>query len=129
LPPTPVYTTLPDPPSAANRSCYQFGSFGVLFLCDDRSKVPARVTLKNVNDELARLGFDARLAKGSGYFYFWTGEAAEWLDRIVQVERIGQLNLEQWIEEFRRLQKHNSEILRMSAGKTPRPAKKSPGNG
>ena len=45
----------------------------------------ARVTLKAVNQELARLGHDVLLAKGSGYFYFWTGEAADWLDRTVNV--------------------------------------------
>jgi hypothetical protein len=32
-----------------------------------------RVTLKAINDELARLGNTARLAKASGYFYFQFG--------------------------------------------------------
>jgi len=82
--------------------------------------MPARVTLKTVNDELARLGFDARLAKGSGYFYFWTGEAADWLDRTVKVETLSALTLEEWIAEFRRLQKLNRDILR---AKTTKPAK------
>jgi hypothetical protein len=33
--------------------------------------------LKAVNDELARLGYTARLAKGSGYFYFQFGESVD----------------------------------------------------
>jgi hypothetical protein len=36
----------------------------------------ARITVKAVNDELARLGHNARLEKASGYFYFWMGEAS-----------------------------------------------------
>ena len=33
--------------------------------------IMARVTLKAVNDELARCGHHARLEKASGYFYFF----------------------------------------------------------
>jgi hypothetical protein len=40
----------------------------------------ARVTIKAVNDELARLGYESRLEKASCYFCFWTGEASGWLD-------------------------------------------------
>ena len=72
----------------------------------------ARVTLKAVNDELARRGHNAQLAKGDGYFYFWTGEAVDWLDRTVKVSTLSALTLEQWIEEFRRLKKLNQEIMR-----------------
>jgi hypothetical protein len=36
-----------------------------------------RVTLKTVNDRLAELGYDARLEKGDGYFYFSGGEAMD----------------------------------------------------
>ena len=72
----------------------------------------ARVTLKSVNGELARRGIQTVLAKGSGYFYFPTGEAADWLDKTVAVPTIGSLTLEQWIEEFQRLKKVNQEILR-----------------
>lgn len=53
----------------------------------------ARVTLKAVNDELARLGYRARLAKGGGYFYFQFGEAVDWLDRTVIVPTIGNPSL------------------------------------
>ncbi len=73
--------------------------------------MPGRVTLKAVNDELARRGHTARLAKASGYFYFQFGEAAEWLDRTVQAETIGSRTLEEWIGEFDRLNKLNGELL------------------
>jgi hypothetical protein len=42
-----------------------------------------RLTLKTINDELRRLGHDVRLEKDYGYFYFWSGEANNWLDRTV----------------------------------------------
>lgn len=68
-------------------------------------------------DELARLGHRARLEKGSGYFYFWTGEAAYWIDRTVQVPKISALTLDQWVAEFKRLKKVNVEIMRAGATK------------
>ena len=79
--------------------------------------VAARVTLKAVNDELARLGLKGRLEKGSGYFYFLGGDAAEWLDRTVQVATIGSLALPEWIAEFRRLKKLNEEIMTRAKAK------------
>lgn len=60
----------------------------------------ARVTLKAVNDELARPGYRARLAKGGGYFYFQFGEALDWLDRTVTVPMISNYSLKEWIAEF-----------------------------
>jgi hypothetical protein len=72
----------------------------------------ARVTLKLVNDELARQGFAARLAKASGYFYFQGGEAVDWLDSTVKVETISSHTVEEWVAEFRRLQQLNREIMR-----------------
>ena len=72
----------------------------------------ARVSLKAINDELARLGSTTRLAKASGYFYFQFGEAADWLDRTVQVPKVSDLTLEQWIGEYKRLKKVNAEIMR-----------------
>ena len=70
--------------------------------------------LKVINDELARLGFRAELAKGSGYFYFRSGETDEWIDRTVAVRTINTLTLKQWIEEFRRLKTLNQQILRVA---------------
>jgi len=71
-----------------------------------------RLHLSVINDELARLGHTVLLAKGDGYFYFWSGEAADWLDRTVRVRTINSLTLKQWIEEFRRLKELNERILR-----------------
>jgi hypothetical protein len=71
----------------------------------------ARVTLKTVNQELARRGHTALLAKGSGYFYFRSGEAAGWLDRTVNVPTLSSLTLDQWLAEFDRLKKLNHQIL------------------
>jgi len=68
--------------------------------------------LKIVNDELAKFGHTAILAKGPGYFYFHSGEAADWLDTTVKVRKIGSLTLKQWIGEFRRLKQLNERILR-----------------
>ncbi len=47
----------------------------------------ARITLKTVNNELARRGHEVLLTTGPGYFYFQTGQAADWLDRTVPVRR------------------------------------------
>jgi hypothetical protein len=71
-----------------------------------------RVTLKVINDELPRRGATARLAKAAGYFYFQSGEAAEWLDRGVPVPTVGALTLQQWVDEYDRLKKLNQEIIR-----------------
>ena len=76
-----------------------------------------RLTLKNIDDELRRLGHDVHVEKGDGYFYFWKGEANDWLDRTVNVAKVGSLTLEQWIDEFNRLKKVNDEML---AGKLPK---------
>jgi hypothetical protein len=70
-----------------------------------------QLMLKTVNDELAKRGHKARLEKGSGYFYFQDGEAADWLDRSVPVRTLNSLTLKQWIEEFRRLKALNEQIL------------------
>ena len=47
----------------------------------------ARVTLKAINDELLRRGHDIRLEKTSDYFYFFGGEATDWIDRTVPGRR------------------------------------------
>ena len=71
-----------------------------------------RVTLKAINDELARRGATERLARASGYFYFEFGEAAAWLDRTVRVRTVNALTLEQWFSEYQRLRTLNQEIMR-----------------
>ena len=78
----------------------------------------ARTTIKAVNVELARRGHQALLAKGSGYFYFHTGEAADWLDRTVNVGTLNELTPEEWVGEFERLSKLNQEIMGRAASST-----------
>src|ERR1700692_3862806 len=68
------------------------------------------LTLKAIDDELRRLGHDVHLEKGDGYFYFWKGEANDWLDRTVNVPKLSCLTLEQWVDEFKRLKKLKREI-------------------
>jgi len=84
-----------------------------------------RLTLKTVNAELVRRGHTAVLAKGDGYFYFDSGEAADWLDRTVQAPTLSSLSLEQWLAEFDRLKRLNAEIMNTAkAGGKRRPAKR-----
>jgi len=73
--------------------------------------MPPHLTLKTVNDELARLGHAERLAKASNYFVFESGEADNWLDRTIGVRTISSLTLKQWIEEFKRLKAVNEQIM------------------
>jgi hypothetical protein len=84
-----------------------------------------RVTLKTVTDELARRGHHARLEKASGYFYFWSEDAADWIDRTVRVEKISALTLDEWVAEYLRLKKLNGELMRQAgAEKAPRKRKR-----
>jgi len=85
---------------------------------DSRQTPPAsdrpkggRVTLKAVNDALAKRGRGARLMKASGYFYFDSGEAASWIDKTVHTPTVGSRTIEQWLEEFDRLEKANRDLL------------------
>jgi hypothetical protein len=81
------------------------------------------LTVKTINDELAKRGHTASLAKAaSGYFYFQSGEAAEWLDRTLNVPTVNSLTLPEWMAEFERLKKANAEI--MGGGKGGKPALK-----
>jgi hypothetical protein len=76
-----------------------------------------RLTVKAINEELAKRGSGARLERGDGYFYFSGGEATDWLDRTVNRHSLSSLSLDQWMAEFDRLQKLNKEILRAPAQK------------
>jgi hypothetical protein len=81
-----------------------------------------RLSLKVINNELAKRGHTARLEKGQGYFYFHFGEAADWLDRTVKVRTINSLTLKEWMTEFKRLQSLNAQIMstiKRSAVRTP----------
>ena len=57
----------------------------------------ARVTLKAINDELTKCGHNASQEKSSGYFYFFGGEATDWIDRTVPGTTVGARTLDQWI--------------------------------
>ena len=72
----------------------------------------ARVTLKTVNDALAKREGGARLFKASGYFYFDSGEAASWIDKAVYAPTIGSRTVEQWLEELDRLKTVNRDLLK-----------------
>jgi hypothetical protein len=74
--------------------------------------MPARLTLKTVNDELARLGHPERLAKAKNYFLFTGGAADEWLDRSVGVRTLTTKTLKEWIAEFKRLKALNEQIFK-----------------
>lgn len=76
-----------------------------------------RLTVKAINEELAKRGYSAGLEKGDSYFYFSGGEAADWLDRTVNAPNVSSLTIEQWIDEFERLKKLNKDILRSPARK------------
>ena len=92
--------------------------------------IDVRLTVKAINEELAKRGSGARLEKGDGYFYFSGGEATDWLDRTVNAHSLSSLSLDQWMAEFDRLRKLNKEILRAPAQKESaapeRPAEKRP---
>jgi len=81
----------------------------------DEKGPPKRVTLPGVNAQLKRRGYPARLEKGGGYFVFSGGEADNWLNRTVARQRISDLSLDQWLQEFENLRKQNRDML-----KTPR---------
>jgi hypothetical protein len=75
------------------------------------------VTLKAVNDELAKRGFTARLVKASGYVFFQRGEADERLDKTVRAPTLSSFSLPDWIAEFERLKRLNGEIMGGTRGK------------
>ena len=73
--------------------------------------MPRSLTLKTVNDELARLGHKERLVKAENYFLLTGGAADEWLDRTVGVRTISSKTLKEWIAEFKRLKALNEQIM------------------
>jgi hypothetical protein len=58
-----------------------------------------RLTLKSINEELAKRGHTARVAKARSYFYFQFAEAADWLDRTVNVPTVS--SARRWREVVR----------------------------
>jgi NADPH:quinone reductase len=78
-----------------------------------------RLTLKAINAELAKRGYNAQLEKSDSYFYFLGGEATDWLERTVTAFSLSSLTLDQWMAEFERLKKLNKEILGGTGPKKP----------
>jgi hypothetical protein len=76
-----------------------------------------RLTVKAINEELAKRASGTWLQRGDGYFFFSGGEAIDWLNRTVDAHSISSLSLDQWIAEFERLKKLNSDILNAPARK------------
>jgi hypothetical protein len=73
-----------------------------------------RLTLRTVNNELAKRGIQAEVRKGDAeYFYFWGGDTGEWWDRTVQVPNISSLSLDQWVEAYHDLKRKNAHIMAM----------------
>jgi hypothetical protein len=85
------------------------------------AKPAARVTVNAVNAALAERGHEAILVRSGGYFLFRGAEVNDWLDRTVQVPRVGDLSIAGWVQAFRDLKKKNAEIRRAGRpGKRPR---------
>lgn len=60
--------------------------------------IPA--TVSRVNKELKSLGREERVAQGRGYIYFYGGDTDYWPETSIYVNRIGQLTVQQVIDEF-----------------------------
>jgi hypothetical protein len=69
-----------------------------------------RVTRKMINDKLRERRRDESLRPGGGYFYFDGGEAVNWLTNSVRVQRVSDLTLEQWLQEFDKLLKLDKKL-------------------
>ncbi len=69
----------------------------------------ARVTAATVNAELKRLGFEERLVRGRGYYYFCEGNAHMWPSCSIHVYQANSMTLEQWIEEYHSLK--NADLV------------------
>jgi hypothetical protein len=64
-----------------------------------------RLTLKTVNKALAAAGIKDELVKGKDYFYFWGDKASEWHSSSVMVPRLSDLTVEEWVKEYRTMEK------------------------
>jgi hypothetical protein len=53
--------------------------------------------IATVNKALARAGYNERLARGRGYFYFVGGNTRRWDDVFVYAERLDRFTPEQWV--------------------------------
>jgi hypothetical protein len=68
-----------------------------------------KLTLADVNNELARMGNGHRLVKGKGYFYFDGPGTESWPSTSVMVFSVSHLSLGGWIEAYEEKLKDGSE--------------------
>ena len=57
--------------------------------------------LSTVNKEIKNLGFDCKLVKGNGYFYFMVLIFDKVKDSCVYVNSLNQLTMQQWLFELK----------------------------
>jgi hypothetical protein len=79
------------------------------------AKSASRVTVRAVNAALAARDYEAILVNGGGYFLFRGPAVNAWLDRTVQVARVGDLTIDDWVRAFLDLKRKNAEIHRLGA--------------
>ncbi len=73
----------------------------------DGSTRPAK--LPQVNKFLQQQGIkNVRLERGHGYFTFWGVPIDDWLNRVVVVDRLDALTLNDWLEKYRQLEAQNN---------------------
>lgn len=58
-----------------------------------------KLTTATVNKELKRLGFEERLYRGNGYYYFAEGGTPYWESSSVFVPAVTDLTLQEWVDE------------------------------
>jgi hypothetical protein len=64
--------------------------------------------LPQVNKFLQQHGVkNIRLERGKGYFQFWGMPIEKWLNRVVLVDRLDELTLDEWLEKYRQLEEQN----------------------
>jgi len=64
--------------------------------------------LPQVNKFLQQHGIEGvRLERGHGYFTVWGVPIDDWLNRVVMVDRLDAMTLDQWLEKYRELEEQN----------------------
>jgi hypothetical protein len=64
--------------------------------------------LPQVNKFLQQHGIkNIRLERGHGYFQFWGMPIDKWLNRLVVVDRLDALTLNEWLAKYRQLEEQN----------------------
>jgi len=63
----------------------------------------SQLTIKAINKELKKRGYEEKIARGYGYFYFYDGNAASWYQSGTYISRLNDLTLEGWINERQNL--------------------------